>query len=634
MSFSFIISVSALALLAAWLEWRRRNARQLGARLVCSTMAVAALALLGASRIDEETTARTGTTHATLWTSGATADTPAAKDATGGDLQFVLPGVLTRPAGAIAVPDVAYIRRHTPEIGSLRIMGDGLEPFDLPAVEGLKLALDADGSRPSRPAITVANFPRLLSLGGNLVVQGRIEGLAAGETARLVFQGPQENATEITVNGRADAPTPFEISGGSPAAEGQFVWQLKMNTGSDATWLADERIGVAVVRPMLPRVLVLESSPRLETSHLRRWFSEIGGALQSRTLVGRDRYRFAATDLSDAAFSVIDAELLKRFDLVIADPAAVLSLTTAEREAVRVAIVNDGLGLLLLAGSEPLRADATDDAAFFLSWKTARAGDEAAPNETNARAARLRWPGLTTPLEHPVPVAPLVFEESAGEIPLVSDSQGAPVVTSFRRGRGEIALSLVLESWRWRLDEQSPTFARYWSYLLHHVAKPQTSETPQWRIATAAHTPILPNQPLSLVYSAAGAPAGAAEITSAETGERTVLPLAQDPTEPQNWRATVWPRHAGWHRVTTSPGGAYLNFLVHEPDEWTSLAPARRRASTAAFVARSKPRARQEPLTSSASLRSSQKLSPPLLFAMFLLSAGYLWVERRRAINT
>lgn len=633
MSFAFIISMSALALLVAWLEWRRRNARQLGARLVCSTMAVAALALLGASRLDDETTARPGTTHATLWTSDAGADTPAAKDASGGDLQFILPGVLTRPAGAITVPDVAYIRRRHPEIGSLRIVGDGLEPFDLPAVEGLKLAWDADGSRPSRPTITVANFPRLLSLGDNLVVQGRIEGLAAGEKARLVLQGPQENATEITVNGRADAPTPFEISGGSPAAEGQFVWQLKMNAGSDTTLLADERIGVAVVRPMLPRVLVLESSPRLETSHLRRWFSEIGGALQSRTLVGRDRYRFAATNSSGAAFSVIDSELLNRFDLVIADPAAVLSLTTAEREAVRAAIVNDGLGLLLLAGSEPLGADATDDAAFFLSWKTARAGDEAAPNETNARAARLRWPGLTTPLDHPVPVAPLVFEESAGEIPLVSDSQGAPVVTSFRRGRGKIALSLVLESWRWRLEEQAPTFARYWSYLLHHVAKPQTSETPQWRIATAAHTPILPNQPLSLVYSAAGAPAGAAEITSAETGERTVLPLAQDPTEPQNWRATVWPRHAGWHRVTMPPEGAEMNFFVHEQHEWVSLASARRRVSTAAFVARAQRKLAELLPPAIASQRRVPTASPALLFALFLLSAGYLWVERRRGAN-
>jgi hypothetical protein len=133
---------------------------------------------------------------------------------------------------------------------------------------------------------------------------------------------------------------------------------------------------------------------------------------------------------------------------------------------------------------------------------------------------------------------------------------------------------------------------------------------------------------VELRYSTGAETPARGEVTSQAGGDRATLPLAQDPDEPTTWRSTFWPRHAGWHRVSAA-GGAQLDFYVHEATEWASLGPARRAAAT-------KIAAVLQPTES----RSADVAAPPSavsgfaaagLYALFVLSTGYLWLERRRA---
>lgn len=629
---SIVLVAVAMAATFAWLEWRRVNRQHRATRIVASVIAVAALALLGAfGQRDEPEPAASPVAHAALWTQSSAAEASYHVKERDVAFKFALPGVSAAPRDAIIVPDVPYVRRHYPQVRSLQILGDGLEPHDLDALDGLDVAFAPAGIEQSKPTITIVDFPRTLTLGGSAMVQGRIIGITTGETVRLAMDGPDGRTVESAATGDAAGSAQFSMSIRSPAGEGQFVWRLRMSAaGEEGQLLAEERLGVAVVRPSLPRVLVLESSPRLETSHLRRWFGEMRGLLRSRTLVGRERYRFDSTESSNAEFAAVDAELLKGLDVLIADVQAVSALSPSERGAVRNAVAEQGLGLLLFAGSEPLKSDASPDAAFFLPWKTTPASDEPSAAESDARAARLEWAGLGAPLEHPVQVERSVIEPADGETRLVSDTQSRALVTSISRGRGQIALSLVRDTWRWRVEERPALFARYWSFLLGHLAKAQTGEPARWTIANPSKMPLLVDQPLSLRYSASGSPTSAAEITSDVKGERIALPLGQDAVEPHNWHTTFWPRRPGWHRVTMPPQGAQLDFFVHDRDEWASVRPARRRAITGAFAARSKAPVAAERASSSSPLRRMNTASAAGLFVVFFLSCGYLWIERQR----
>jgi hypothetical protein len=70
---------------------------------------------------------------------------------------------------------------------------------------------------------------------------------------------------------------------------------------------------------------------------------------------------------------------------------------------------------------------------------------------------------------------------------------------SARRGRGEVAMSLARDTWRWQLAGKGEAFAGYWSHLLSHLARRDSSDS--WRIANEETAPLFVNRPVELRYS-------------------------------------------------------------------------------------------------------------------------------------
>jgi hypothetical protein len=235
---------------------------------------------------------------------------------------------------------------------------------------------------------------------------------------------------------------------------------------------------------------------------------------------------------------------------------------------------------------------------------------------------------LSAPLEEAIPIDGINVELQRGDTELVRDTQGRSIVVSARRGRGEVAVTLARDTWRWQLAGKGEAFAGYWSHLLSHLARRDSSDS--WRIANHETAPLFVNQPVELRYSTAAATVVPAEVASQHARDRAVLPLAQDLDDSTTWRSTFWPRHPGWHRVSAA-GGAHLDFFVHEAEEWASLAPARQRQATELYVALARPR-EAAPLSSSMQGGDVAGAMPVTLFALFFLSSSYLWLERRRLL--
>jgi hypothetical protein len=604
-----LLAIAAAGLLA-FVEWRRADRRHRLARIIASAFAVAALAAWGMQREHSEGASHRSSATAVLFTAGAGASP---KSEVSPEYRFALAGV--NAENVTVVPDVAYLRREYPEIDRLEIVGGGLEGFELKELRGMRLSFESPRAATTAPAIKFVDAPRELRRGDQVQIRGRVDGLREDAGARLVVVQPDGSETKGQIVS-GSAPN-FDISTPAPSAEGRFSWRIKLlwNDASGAT-ISDETIGIAIVAPSLPRLLVLESSPNLETTHLQRWYAESGGAFASRTLVGEQRYRFAATPEAPNEFSMIDADLLARVDVLVIDLRSFAALTPAEADAIRNAVAAQGMGLLVLPRGETSSPPAGVE---LLPWAIKPAGD----GGNELRSARLVWRGLTAPLDTSVALENVAVEPLTSDL-LVTSSRGEPVASAIRRGRGEVALSLARDTWQWRLQDRSAEFAQYWSFLITRVAKPQTRD--RWSVGGA---PLVVHQPVELEYRTTEDAPRPGEVFAAQPDEHVTVPLAQDENEPQKWRTTYWPREAGWHRVIAPGSGAQLDFFVHASNEWQSARAEQRRAATEKFTVLA-----AEPLdaTSAPTQPSPQTSNAWICFAIFLLSSGYLWLERRRAL--
>ena len=607
-----MIILTALAAAAglAVLEWRRVQQRHRSARVAAVVLAVAALAAWGRQSGANANQSAQAATSAMLVTSGAPAGSSQRPDVPSG-FRFARPHT-GAPDDTSVIPDVAYLRRHHPQINRLHITGDGLEAFELDELRGLRVSFENTATRSTASSITWLSVPRRLLVGEKFEVRGRVEGPEHGKRVRMVLESPDGSTTDAVVTASSQEAA-FAISAPAVAAEGRFLWTIKLLEDDErGSVVSQERVGAAVVAPSLPRLLFLESSPSVETTQLRRWFTEIGGMFAARTLIGNARYRFHG-----AEFATIDAQLLRRTDLVVADAAALRALATEESEALRAAVHEQGLGLLILR-AEPTAAGSTEP---LIPWNITSQGTDA---ESATRSARLQWRDAT-PLDFPVTVANVAAKSQATETSLISDSAGRGVVSVIQRGRGQIALSLVHDTWQWRMQDRTGSFAHYWSFLLSRLAKPDSGES--WAVMNPVSASLLVDQPIELRYSGGTDSATAGQITREGDSARVLVPLAQDTTEPRNWTTTFWPRHSGWHRVVAPASGRHLDFFVHERNEWPSLGASRRRTATARFAALS------DTIAAASATGDSRpgRGSAVVFFALFVSAAGYLWFEWRRA---
>jgi hypothetical protein len=77
----------------------------------------------------------------------------------------------------------------------LRIVGDGLEPWQLDAVRDVELIVEQADRKAARPTISILGFPRELAIGEPLRLQGSIDGLAAGQAMTLTVTSPDGTKT-------------------------------------------------------------------------------------------------------------------------------------------------------------------------------------------------------------------------------------------------------------------------------------------------------------------------------------------------------------------------------------------------------------------------------------------------------
>lgn len=438
---------------------------------------------------------------------------------------IALPGSPAR-RDAEVVPDLAAGLRRHPERRRLRIVGGGLPARDRDAARGLVAGYD---EAPLPRGLVELDLPASVQAGNQWRVRGRVEGVAPG---RIELRDPGD----VVVAAQAlDNGGHFTLQAQAKAA-GHVLFSLRV-LDHDGVRVEDIPLPLVASEGEALKVLLLAGAPDPELKYLRRWAMDAGIAIDSRIAMSEG---MALTE----GMATLDAEALRKADLVIVDERAWAALDATAKSALHAA-VRDGLGLLLRITGPVAAPVAVDWTALGF---TLRPGEAASPVAL-AHSLGLDE-GAMTFTRHGVDV------DAGDAAPLLRADDGAMLALWRAQGQGRVALWWLADSWKLALGGGRAPFASLWSSTFTTLARAHASPMPQLPpIARVGERAILCN-------------IKAGYVIEDEGGQR--VGLLPDGAATAGC-AGYWPTQPGWHTLVSGTPDARWPFLVRAEHEAASL---------------------------------------------------------------
>lgn len=584
---TLVIGAAALVLALA-LEWRRGTPRR-ALRLCAAAVAVLALVALVLRPAREHSAPAAGLLVITPGASDA--GVAAARRTSGLGREVRVPLRAADEARLLATALAA-----PPLVQRIHVVGWGLTPAGWGVVRGLDVtaepAAGPDGIADVRSALSV-------TAGAALTVDGRLVRPARDSTT-IVLTAPDGTRDSVRI---APGARGFRLVT-RPRAPG--AWTYALGIARSALPAESLHVDVHAHRPI--GVLLLADAPDFELTALRRWLERRGERIVARTRVSKERF---ATDAVNVPAPKgpwrLDAESLRDVQLVVADPGAIAALPPAERAALRAAIRDDGLGVLLLGAS-----DAAAEALGTGSVPAA-AAREAAEEEL----VRPRVPGMPGGVRTLLPLTAVAWRVTGSDSILARDESGAPLAVARAAGRGMIAVTAVAASTRWMLAGEQAAYDAYWGALTSALAGPGRAGTP-WRLVGGEDAEQ--DVPATLARET-GDSAGIAVVV-APSGRADTLAPVRVPGDSVRLQARWWPTEAGWHRVER---GHDETRIFVRGSAYPAPREAARRLEALAAERRVAPGRDGGPR-----IPVRGPLSPLWWLGLFVAAAGALWLLQRR----
>ncbi|MFD1469783.1 hypothetical protein ACFQ48_16260 [Hymenobacter caeli] len=570
--------------------WRRPRHHQRGARVLAGALAAAALWLAAYPPLRAVPAARA---EAIVLTPGYRPDTLAQllRRLGAGTPVWRYAGA-PGPARARPLGSLLALAEQRPALRRVHVLGQGLPAAELPQLGPVALQIHAP---PAFAGFETATWSPRLRLGESLTVEGTAA-TPAGAPAWVSLQadGGGRDSVRVPAGGGA-----FRLRY-RPRAAGLALYRLVLRPPGQPA--RAEPVPLEVAAAPHPPVLLLSAAPAFEFKFLKNHLAGQPRAVAVRTGVSRGLVQTEFLNQPAQALDRLTPALLARYAVVVADAGTLAGLPGAEGQALRGALQAGRLGLVVLADAAPLPAATPGRAAFAV-----------VPRPAAATPQPLAWADAPSAVRAPLPAA---LRPSAALQPLVRGPGAALVAARCRFGLGAVVVSVVPETFRWALAGQDAAYASFWSRLLA-AATPPAPAAATWRVATAwprAHNPA------ALQLAAGAFPAAPPAVRALAGGPAVALPLRQDPRLPEWSTAVFWPAAAGWHQVR-GPGKTDFSFYVFGPDDWPGPEAAQRRLAAAQHASAT------APPTAPSEVREPWPAG--WFFGLFLLAAGYLWLEEK-----
>ena len=505
-------------------------------------------------------------------------------------------GAAAPPTKARPLSSLLDLAEQRPALHRLHIVGQGLSESELRVL----------GSMPvqQHPPMAFTGFrtafwKQKLALGEVLHVEGTVASPGGSKPAWVYLRA----AGTVRDSVRLPAGTGAFLLRYQPKTTGLALYELLLRRAGQPQVV--EPVPVEVTPSPLPAVLLLTATPSFEFKFLKNYLAEAHYPVALRITISRGLVQTDFVNQPAVALNTLTPALLTHYSILIADAPTLTGLSGAEVRTLQSAISTGRLGLIVLANGTglPRATPARTDFAVL-----PRAAAQAVPQG-------LTWPDAPAEARAAIPAQ---LRPAPALHPLVTGPGQALVAASRRFGLGFVVVSVVPETFQWALQDRTPVYASFWNWLL-------TAATPPAQPAATWHaTPRWPrpHQPLTL-HLAAALPEAQPTVGALAGGPAVRLALRQDTRLPEWSTAQFWPAAAGWHQVH-GPGRTTHSFYVFPATAWQGPELQERqqamemRASTA--VAALGPQA----------IDAVQVPWPAAwFFGLFLLAAGYLWLEEK-----
>ena len=576
------------------LAWRRPRRRQRAARLLASAAAVAALWFTAFPPLRHLPAARA---EAILLTEGYAPDTLRALLRQLGLGTPVWAYGNAEPAGpARPLASLLSLAEQRPALRRLHVLGHGLPAADLPLLSSLPLQRHSGAPF---TGFSTAFWLAKLSLGETLRLEGTVATPSHPAAAWVVLRaaGTGRDSVQLPTGGG-----PFRLRY-QPKVAGLATYELLLRRPGQP--LLTEPVPVEITTPALPAVLLLTAAPSFEFKFLKNYLAEAHYSVALRTSVSRGLVQTDFVNQPAQPLARLTPALLAHYAVIVADAATLAALSAAEAQALQAAIRAGRLGLVTLAEAAPLPRTAPARADFAVQLRPA-----------NASMQALSWPDAPGEARA---LLPAQLQPNPALRTLITGPRQLLLAASRRVGLGFAIVSVVPETFRWGLQGHTAVYASFWNRLLR-AAVPPAPAVATWHLGSRWPRPTLP---LTLHLEAAF-PKTPPTIVPLAGGPAVRLALRQDTRLPEWSTAQFWPGTAGWHQVR-GPGRVNHNFYVYQPTAWLGSELTEREQAVvqweAATQASKAPAAAQDTVT--------EPWPAGWFFGLFLLVAGYLWLEEK-----
>ncbi|MBO2008924.1 hypothetical protein [Hymenobacter negativus] len=581
-----------LGLMLMVLAWRRPRQRQRAARVLASAGAAGALWLTAFPPMRHLPTTQA---ESIVLTEGYSPDTlRQLVRRLGAGTPVWSYGAFATPAKARPLASLLTLAEQRPVLHRLHLLGHGLAAADLPLLRQIPVRLHTG---PKLSGFQTAYWPAKLSLGETLLVEGTVAAPDAGAWVVLQAAGAGRDSLRLPTGGG-----PFHLRY-QPKAAGLARYELLLRRPGQST-LA-EPVPVEITAPVLPAVLLLAAAPSFEFRFLKNHLAEGHYPVALRTSVSRGLVQTDFVNQPAQPLDHLNPALLARFAVLIADASTLAALSGPETQALQAAVRAGRLGLITLAEAAPLPRTVPGRTDFIVQ-----------PRATPTVPQPLHWPAMPTEARA---LLPAHIQPDADLRPLITGPQRAIAAASRRLGLGFTVVSVVPETFRWALQGQQAVYASFWNQLLT-AAVPPAPAGATWQ--TGTRWPRL-QQPLTLHF-AGNFPETGPTVTALAGGPAVQLALRQDTRLPEWSTAQYWPNASGWHKVRGT-GRTIHHFYVYPTGAWSGpllLENQQAIAAHNAAVSSVSP-------ASTAAVTVSEPWPAGWFFGLFLLAAGYLWLEEK-----
>lgn len=497
------------------------------------------------------------------------------------------------------LPDMVYLKINYPQLDSLTILGDGLPAYALAGLEGIHVDFKLNSA--PEGIISLYYNPQLF-VQDSLIVSGTYNHLS-GDSVRVFLKGPEGGLDSVEISD--EHRVAFRLAS-KVTLPGKYMYTIKI-LSADGN-LVVEKLPLVVEPQEKLKILMLGSFPNFESRYLKNWLGENQHQVAIRNTISKRIYQYEY--LNQEAFPIpgLNGRILDSQDLLIADQQAVLNLSMAEKNALESAIRENGLGILVQGGENPVLLQNTMD---LFNFNLSINGRET-----------VQWPwGENNGQQVNLSKSPFQINRGLGIIPLAEGEGAENILVAARfAGEGMTGLSLVTQTYPLILQGKQEAYVYFWTRILGQLARKKSQSV--WHLPK--NVVPLPDELLILHYfTDEVSPEG--RFVQAE--EDTIpFYLAQDVLMPEKWQGKIWPASPGWHQISSDKETKAHDFFVFDTSDWQNLRKAWKLKANLHWQQAYNLREFESNINQSYDEKLIERL---WFYLVFLFSTAGLWLEQK-----